>query len=148
MHTPVDGQQLNAAIAAGENMGHFCRIYKRSRPNEKFSGKGHRIHVCKVCAEMPEKERAAIEQEDEIFGFLKQSRISDRNIRRLQYHGVLGTEQIERLSPETQERLEALKSLNNLRYPISESDVRLLIQTCSILIFLFKFHRLEQWITG
>jgi hypothetical protein len=28
-------------------MGHYCRICGRERPNEQFSGKSHKIHVCK-----------------------------------------------------------------------------------------------------
>ena len=79
-------------------MAHFCRICKRSRPDEKFSGKGHRIHVCKVCAKMPEKERAAIEQKDEIFGFLNQSRISDRNMRRLRELSASENQQVAELA--------------------------------------------------
>ena len=31
-------------------MGHYCRICGRIRTNEKFSGKGHKNHVCKDCA--------------------------------------------------------------------------------------------------
>ena len=65
-------------------MGHYCRICGRSRPNEKFSGKGHKIHVCKECARKPKDERDAIEHEYEIFRFLKQSHISKKNISRLQ----------------------------------------------------------------
>lgn len=64
-------------------MDHYCRICGRTRPNEKFSGNGHRIHVCKECARMPKEKREASEQEDEIFGYLKQSHISDRNVLRL-----------------------------------------------------------------
>ena len=64
-------------------MGHYCRLCKRTRPNEKFSGKGHRTHVCKECVQMPKEEMDAIEQEEEIFGYLKQSHISEKNIRRL-----------------------------------------------------------------
>ena len=79
-------------------MGHFCRICKRSRPSEKFSGKGHRIHVCRVCAKMPEKERAAVIQKDEIFGFLKQSRISDRNMRRLRELSASDNSQVAELA--------------------------------------------------
>ena len=30
-------------------MGHFCRICGRSRPNEQFSGRGHRIYVANGC---------------------------------------------------------------------------------------------------
>jgi hypothetical protein len=32
----------------------------------------------------------------------------------MQYHGILKAEHIERLSPDTQKKLEALKSLGNL----------------------------------
>ena len=63
--------------------GHYCRICGRTRPNEKFSGKGQRIHIGKDCARMPKEKREAIEQQDEIFGFLKQSHISDKNVYRL-----------------------------------------------------------------
>ena len=65
-------------------MGHYCRICGRERPNEKFSRHGHKIHVCKICKALPKAEREAIEQKDEISGFLHQSHISDKNIKRLQ----------------------------------------------------------------
>ena len=64
-------------------MGHYCRICGRTRPNERFSGKGHRIHVCKECARRPKAERDAIEQADEIYHMLAQSNISKKNISRL-----------------------------------------------------------------
>jgi ribosome-binding protein aMBF1 (putative translation factor) len=64
-------------------MGHYCRICGRARANEKFSGKGHRVHVCKDCARLPKEHREAVEQEQEVFGYLKQSHISDKNLRRL-----------------------------------------------------------------
>ncbi len=59
--------------------GHFCRICKSQLPNEAFSGKGHAQHVCRQCACMPKDARGAIEHEDEIFNFLKQSHISGKN---------------------------------------------------------------------
>lgn len=31
-------------------MGHYCRICGRTRANEKFSGKGHKNHICKDCS--------------------------------------------------------------------------------------------------
>ena len=64
-------------------MGHFCRICKLERPNERFSGRGHRIHVCKECKRMPKEERESIEQQDEILGYLSQSNVSEKNLRRL-----------------------------------------------------------------
>jgi len=65
-------------------MGHYCRICGRQRPNEQFSGKGHRIHVCKRCQAKPKSERQAIENVDEIFGFMRQSHISEKNVVRLE----------------------------------------------------------------
>ena len=47
-------------------MGHCCRICGRERPHEQFSGKGHRIHVCKRCRAKPKIERRAIEDQDDI----------------------------------------------------------------------------------
>ena len=64
-------------------MGHYCKICGRERPNEQFSGKGHRTHVCKQCAAMPKEQRRVIEAEEEIFGFMAQTHISDRNMSRL-----------------------------------------------------------------
>ncbi len=42
--------------------GHCCRICGSRKPNEAFSGKGHRDHICKACSRMPKEEREAIEQ--------------------------------------------------------------------------------------
>jgi hypothetical protein len=65
-------------------MGLYCRICGHERPNEQFSGKGHKIHVCKHCKAKPKSQCQAIEDKDDIFGFLKQSRISERNVARLE----------------------------------------------------------------
>jgi hypothetical protein len=64
-------------------MGYYCRICGRERPSEQFSGKGHRIHLCKRCQATPKTERRALEDQDDIFGFLKQSHISEKNVTRL-----------------------------------------------------------------
>jgi len=64
-------------------MGHYCRICGRSRPNEQFSGRGHRIHVCKKCQRLPREQRDRIERFDELHGFLHQSVISAKNVARL-----------------------------------------------------------------
>ena len=65
-------------------MGHFCRICQCVRANERFSGKGHRTQVCKDCRQLPKAVRAVIEQEQEVAAFLQQSRISEKNLKRLQ----------------------------------------------------------------
>ncbi len=64
-------------------MGHWCRICGCNKPNEKFSGKGHKNHICKQCSKKPKEEIAAADHEDEIFGFMNQSNISKKNISRL-----------------------------------------------------------------
>lgn len=61
-------------------MGHWCRICGRVLANERFSGKGHKMHVCKKCFSLPVEKRTGIEQKDEIFGYLRQSNISKKNL--------------------------------------------------------------------
>jgi hypothetical protein len=65
-------------------VGHYCRICARVRPNERFTGRGHRTHLCRDCQRLPRAERERIEQSEEIYGFLEQSNISGKNIRRLE----------------------------------------------------------------
>ncbi|MFH1116488.1 MAG: hypothetical protein V1792_21455 [Pseudomonadota bacterium] len=79
-------------------MGRYCRICGRERANEKFSGKGHRDHVCKDCARLPKEEREAVEQEDEIFGYMEQRHISDKNVERLQILSASENERIAELA--------------------------------------------------
>ena len=75
--------------------GHYCRICDKRRSNEAFSGKGHRIHVCKKCARLPKEE---IEQKDEIFNYLRQSHISEKNVSRLKNSAVSPNEGIAELA--------------------------------------------------
>ena len=65
-------------------MGHHCRICGCVRANEKFNGRGHRDHVCKDCQLMPREKRERIERLDELDGFLRQSNISGKNLKRLE----------------------------------------------------------------
>ena len=53
------------------------------RPNERFSGKGHKNHVCKDCQKLPKEHRERIEIQEELYRFLGQSRISEKNRLRL-----------------------------------------------------------------
>jgi hypothetical protein len=64
-------------------MGHYCRICGRTRANEKFSGRGHRDHICKDCRRLPVKERDRMTCIDELYGFLEKSHISQKNLDRL-----------------------------------------------------------------
>ena len=36
--------------------GHFCWCCGRHRPNERFSGRGHRNHLCKDCSKLGKEE--------------------------------------------------------------------------------------------
>jgi hypothetical protein len=65
-------------------MGHFCRICVRIRANERFTGKGHRDHVCQECARLPRAVREKIDLLEELSGMLHQSHISAKNQTRLQ----------------------------------------------------------------
>ena len=65
-------------------MGHWCRICGCTKPNEKFTGKGHKNHICKKCGSKPKEEIEHIEQSEEIFNYLNQSNITKKNISRLQ----------------------------------------------------------------
>ena len=57
----------------GKQQGHYCRICKQRKANEKFSGKGHATHVCKACAKRGNKppevvpEVPFIDNEEEFF---------------------------------------------------------------------------------
>ena len=64
-------------------MGPYCRICARERPNEQFSGKGHKVHVCKRCNAKPKSERQAIQDTESIFAFMQQSHISEKNVAHL-----------------------------------------------------------------
>lgn len=64
-------------------MGHYCRICGKHKPNEKFSGKGHKNHICKACSLLPKKDRNKIDYLQEMYGFWEQKNISKNNISRL-----------------------------------------------------------------
>ena len=64
-------------------MGHYCHLCGQTRANEKFSGRGHRDHVCRDCAQHPAAWRDRLECLEELHHFLEQSHISARNCDRL-----------------------------------------------------------------
>jgi hypothetical protein len=67
-------------------------------PNEQFSGKGHKIHVCKRCQRLPKSERRAVEDRDDIFGSMHQSHISKKNVARLEQLAKSETRQVASLA--------------------------------------------------
>ncbi len=63
--------------------GHFCWACGRNRPNEKFSGKGHKNHLCKECSHESKDTLDEILHTNDIVGFWNQKHISQKNIVRL-----------------------------------------------------------------
>jgi hypothetical protein len=55
----------------------------RLRANERFSGRGHRDHVCKECQRLPAAEKERRRALIDMAGMLEQSRISEKNVRYL-----------------------------------------------------------------
>jgi hypothetical protein len=71
-------------------MPHDCYACERSRPNERFSGRGHARHICRDCQRLPAEEIARHQALCNMDGFLhRQSRISERNIASLR--GLAGS---------------------------------------------------------
>ena len=56
--------------AVFKKMGHYCRICGRTRANEKFSGKGHKKHICKDCAGKARKYKGKVKLADDDFEYL------------------------------------------------------------------------------
>lgn len=38
--------------------GWYCKVCGKYKPNEKFSGKGHVVHICKICSRLSAAEQA------------------------------------------------------------------------------------------
>ena len=56
--------------------GHYCKICREYKANEKFSGKGHAIHMCKSCSRLNETEKAAAMDMNRLMSF-PMRRLSD-----------------------------------------------------------------------
>ena len=46
--------------------GHYCKICGEYRANEKFSGKGHKSHICKDCMKLPVEKRNELQTVNKI----------------------------------------------------------------------------------
>ena len=61
---PLDRVRGRRVMPKKRRRGHYCWVCRRVLPNERFSGRGHRDHVCKPCrtelrrARRAERERA------------------------------------------------------------------------------------------
>ena len=55
---------LRLPVTAGYHMktkGHYCKICGEYKANEKFTGKGHANHICRICASLPADKKAEME---------------------------------------------------------------------------------------
>lgn len=44
-------------MAKKTHRGHYCKVCGTYKPNEQFSGRGHKEHICKKCMRLPAEER-------------------------------------------------------------------------------------------
>lgn len=49
--------------------GHYCKICGEYKANEKFSGKGHAVHICKACSRLSAAEKAAVMDMNQLMSF-------------------------------------------------------------------------------
>ena len=49
--------------------GHYCKICGEYKANEKFSGKGHAVHICKACSRLSAAEKTAAMDMNRLMSF-------------------------------------------------------------------------------
>ncbi len=77
-------------------VGYYCWVCDSTRPNEAFSGKGRKQHICKRCAKKPLEEREQIKSLRNIHGFLAQRNISKKNITYMKKQCKFPDEEVQR----------------------------------------------------
>ena len=79
-------------------MPHYCRHCERYLANERFTGRGHRVHLCKECSRRPKREIEKADQLREVAKFLEQSHISSKNRERLAVLAASSDEAVSQLA--------------------------------------------------
>lgn len=79
-------------------MGRYCKVCGNSRPNERFGGRGMRRFICSACRKLPKEQQRRRLWTDEVLGFLEQSNISAKNIKRLREIEQAGTQPVDALA--------------------------------------------------
>ncbi|MDR1657025.1 MAG: hypothetical protein LBT47_05650 [Deltaproteobacteria bacterium] len=59
--------------------GHYCCVCDQFKANEKFSGRGHSTHICKVCAKLQVNERETQQLQNKITFFYQKHRLSQKD---------------------------------------------------------------------
>lgn len=65
-------------------MGHYCRICGRTRANERFSGKGHKKHICEECSKLSVTENDEMTIVNQIYSLCRYINLSKANRRMLE----------------------------------------------------------------
>ena len=79
-------------------MAHFCKICNSFKANERFSGKGHKTHICKDCKSLGQEAISHIQRINDVTDFLLQSNISKNNIKTLRTYIEEGNEELKEIS--------------------------------------------------
>lgn len=81
--------------------GHFCKVCGQIRPNEKFSGKGHAAHICKICAKKPKEQQSEEIALNRIYSVYGYPNLSRDNRRMLEKYSCSPKERIRSAALET-----------------------------------------------
>ncbi|QNB47892.1 hypothetical protein BR63_17490 [Thermanaerosceptrum fracticalcis] len=90
-------------------MGHYCKICGRIRADEKFSGKGHRNHVCKDCSKKPAAERDKLTAMNRMYMLYQYSNLSKNNRKMLQKYLQSDSEEIRNVTKEILDHFHKLR---------------------------------------
>lgn len=107
--------------------GHYCKICGEYKANEKFSGKGHSVHICKACSKLSAAEKAEAQTITRLMNF---------NMGRLNASEKKWLEN--RVHDRRPEVAELAREVYNLHFPYAERNARkkqLLINT-----LIFELH--------
>lgn len=66
-------------MAKKRHQGHYCKVSGEIKSNESFSGKGHKNHICKKCAQLPNDVRQQMMRENAM-PFLSFDDIDDKQM--------------------------------------------------------------------
>ena len=80
--------------------GNYCKVCGEYKANEKFSGKGHAVHICKACSSLPPEKKSEMMTMNRLFN--------------LPWH--LSKEQKVWLQNRTRDRRPAVKALAQEQY--------------------------------
>jgi len=88
-------------------MGHYCMVCGNWLANEKFSGKGHRRHVCKACSKKPLDERNDMITLNRIYGLYNYPNLSKNNKRMLKGYLNSGSEKVREAAKAVQDHFKS-----------------------------------------